>query len=162
MGENIVLIGMPGSGKSTIGCMLSEKLNMKYIDMDKYIEINENKSIKEMFKISEEYFRDIETKYSLVLSNLNSHVIATGGGIIKREENINLFKEKSVIVFINRPLENIVQDIDTDIRPLLSKGKEKLLQLFKERFDLYKQYCDIEILNLGEISETVNNIIELI
>lgn len=162
MNENIVLIGMPGSGKSTIGYMLSKKLNMNFIDMDGYIEQNENKSIKEMFQISEEYFRDAETRNSITLSKLNSHVIATGGGIIKRQENINSFKESSIIVFINRPLSNIMQDIDTDIRPLLSEGKAKLYQLYNERINLYKEYCDIEIVNDSKISDAVDQIINLL
>jgi len=162
MSKNIVLIGMPGSGKSTIGYMLSKKLNMSYIDMDEYIELNYNKSIKEMFQISEEYFRDAETKCSIILSKLNSHVIATGGGIIKRKENMDYFKENSIIIFINRPVYDIMRDIDTDIRPLLSEGKEKLYQLYNERLYLYKSYCDTEIENDGAISGSVNKIIKIL
>ncbi len=162
MNKNIVIIGMPGSGKSTIGYMLSKKVNMSYIDMDEYIEMNENKSIKEMFQISEDYFRDVETKCTRSLSKLNSHVIATGGGVVKRKENIKIFKESCIIVFLNRPLENIMQDIDTDIRPLLAEGKNKLYQLYNERINLYKEYCDIEIMNNKEIQYALNQITELI
>ncbi|MGB4440093.1 MAG: shikimate kinase [Sedimentibacter sp.] len=162
MSKNIVLIGMPGSGKSTIGCMLSKKINMDYIDMDEYIETSENKTIKEMFQISEEYFRDVETKCAKELSKLNSHIIATGGGIIKRKNNIEMFKENSIIIFINRPMDNIIQDIDTNVRPLLAEGKNKLDQLYNERFPLYKKYCDIEIINSGEISHVIQQIAELV
>ncbi len=162
MSKNIVLIGMPGCGKSTIGYILSKQLNMGFIDIDKYIELNEKKSIKEMFTIGENYFRDIETKYSSILGKSNSYIIATGGGIIKRHENIKYLKENSIIVFINRPIENIINDIDTDIRPLLSSGKEKLYQLYSERIDLYKKYSDIEIYNNGKISEAVDMITEKI
>jgi len=162
MSKNIVLIGMPGCGKSTIGFILSKKLNMSYIDMDEYIEQNCNKSIKEMFSISEECFRDAESKCSIILSKLSSHVIATGGGIVKRKENIDCFKKNSIIIFINRQVNNIIQDIDTDIRPLLSEGKEKLYQLYNERLDLYKSYCDIEIENDGTISESVDKIIDML
>lgn len=158
MSKNIVLIGMPGCGKSTIGYILSKQLNMGFIDMDKYIELNEKKSIKEMFMIGEDYFRDIETKYSAIISKFNSYIIATGGGIVKRHENIKYLKENSIIVFINRPIENIINDIDADIRPLLSNGKEKLYQLFNERIDLYKKYSDIEIYNNDEITEIINMI----
>ncbi len=161
MSKNIVLIGMPGSGKSTIGRMLSKKISMDYIDMDKYIEASENKTIKEMFQISEEYFRDVETKCAKELSKLNSHVIATGGGIIKRKDNIKMFKENGIILFINRPLDNIIHDIDTNVRPLLAEGKNKLYQLYKERFPLYKEYCDMEIINNDEILHVVEQIAEL-
>lgn len=160
MSKNIVLIGMPGSGKSTIGYLISKKLNISFIDMDEYIEKYENKSIKEMFLISEEYFRSVESKYTYSISKLNSHVIATGGGIIKRKENMTYLKENSIIIFINRPVDNIIKDIDTNIRPLLAEGKEKLYELYNERIDLYKEYCDIEMYNIGEISETVDLIIK--
>jgi len=160
MAKNIVLIGMPGSGKSTIGKMIAEKLNMKFIDADEFLEQNENKSIKELFAVSEECFRDAETRCSETLSKLSSHVIATGGGIVKRQQNMDFFKESSVIIFINRPIEQIVQDIDTDSRPLLTGEKERIYKLYNERIHLYKKYCQIEISNSGEISETLNEILK--
>lgn len=162
MNKNIVIIGMPGSGKSTVGYMLSQKMNMDYIDMDKYIETNENKTIKEMFQIGEKYFRDVETKHTKTLSKLNSHVISTGGGIVKRKENIKMLKENCIIIFLNRPLDNIIRDIDTSIRPLLADGKNKLYQLYNERFPLYKEYCDIEVINDREISHAVEQITKLV
>jgi len=162
MNKNIVIIGMPGSGKSTIGYLLSKKINMSYIDMDEYIEMDEKKSIKEMFQISEDYFRDVETRCTKSLSKLSSHIIATGGGVVKRKENINIFKENCIIVFLNRPLDNIIQDIDTNIRPLLAEGKNKLYQLYDERINLYKEYCDIEIMNNNEIPHAIDQITELI
>jgi shikimate kinase len=160
MNKNIVLIGMPGSGKSTLGCKLSQTLNMEYVDIDVFMEANENKSIKEMFEISEDFFRDMETKYSAILSKLNSHVISTGGGIVKRQENLEYFKDNSVIVFINRPVECILEDIKADTRPLLAGGKDRLFSLYKERIDLYKKYCHIEILNDGSIYKAINKIVE--
>lgn len=160
MKKNIVLIGMPGSGKSTIGFLLSKILNMQFIDMDEYIEKFENKTIEEMFYISEDYFRDVESKVAHFLSKCNSHIISTGGGFIKRKENIELFKDNSIIVFINRPLENILKDIDESQRPLLKDNKEKLFTLYKERIDLYKEYSHIEILNNGTALDAVNLIVE--
>lgn len=160
MKKNIILIGMPGSGKSTIGLLLSKELNMQFIDMDEYIKKYENKSIKEMFEIGEECFRDAETKVSSILSKLNSTVIATGGGIVKRKENINYFKYNSIVVFINRPIEFIVKDIDINTRPLLKDDKEKIYTLYKNRFNLYKEACDIEVINQNLLTDVVNLIIE--
>ena len=162
MYKNIVLTGMPGCGKSTIGSMLSKYLGMDFIDMDNYIEKHEQKSIKEMFSISEEFFRDAESKCAKELGKLNSHIIATGGGIIKRKENIEHLKDNSIIIFINRPVENIIMDIDTDTRPLLAEGKEKMYNLYNERIELYKKYCDIEINNNGNILEAIDAIMKII
>ena len=156
--KNIILIGMPGSGKSTVGYLLSEKLNLNFIDMDDYIEKTENKSIKELFEISENNFRDAETRCSYILSKTNSNIIAAGGGIVKRKENIDAFEENSIIIFLNRPIEDIIQDIETKNRPLLKDGKEKLHELYKERLHLYKQYCHIEILNNKTALDAVDNI----
>ncbi len=160
MSRNIVLIGMPGCGKSTLSRLISKKLGRCAIDMDDYIEANEKKSIKEMFAVSEEFFRDVETKYSILLGELDSHIIATGGGIVKRKENIMNFKKSSVIVFINRPIEDIIKDIDVKTRPLLTGGTEAVYELYNERINLYKEYCDIEIINDGEIEAVADLIIK--
>lgn len=160
--KNLVLIGMPGCGKSTLGKVLAEKLNREFIDMDDYIEVNENKSIKEMFAISEEFFRDAESKYAKLLGQLDSHVISTGGGIVKRKENIVNLKKNSIIVFINRPVENIINDINTSTRPLLKGGIETIYKLYDERINLYKEYCDIEVCNVGEIYDIADLIIQAV
>ncbi|MDW5299714.1 MAG: shikimate kinase [Sedimentibacter sp.] len=160
--KNLVLIGMPGSGKSTIGRLLSKQLNMKFIDMDDYIVKIEGKSIQELFDIGEDYFRDAETRCSLALSNMNSIVVAAGGGIIKRKENIDYLKKSSIIIFINRPVEQIIKDIDYGARPLLAEGKERLYDLYDERINLYKEYCDVEIECFGTIQDTLNKIIHII
>lgn len=157
--KSIVLIGMPGSGKTTIGIMLSKKLNIEFVDMDEYIVSMENKSISNMFKISEEYFRNAESICAEILGNKTSLIIATGGGIIKRKENIDYLKQNSVIVFINRPPQKIIQDIDIKTRPLLREGRDGIYTLYNERLHLYKKYCDIEIVNDKTLDVAVNEII---
>ncbi|NLJ58628.1 MAG: shikimate kinase [Tissierellia bacterium] len=160
MNKNIVLIGMPGSGKSTLGKIIAAKLKKAFIDMDDYIELKEKKTIGEMFNINEEYFRDMESKYSAIVGKLSSHIIATGGGIIKRKENIESLKKNSTIVFINRPVENIVRDINMKTRPLLKDGAEAVYRLYHERIHLYKEYSDIEVINEKELEEVANIIIK--
>jgi shikimate kinase len=156
--KNIVLIGMPGSGKTTVGILLSKKLNMKFVDMDEYIESVENKSIIEMFEISEEYFRNAESKCAKILSRESSLIIAAGGGIIKRKENIIYLKQNSIIIFLNRPPEKIMEDININTRPLLMEGKNKLYKLYQERLHLYKKYCDLEVLNDKTLDDAANEI----
>ncbi len=162
MNKNIVIIGMPGSGKTTIGFLVAKKLNMKFIDMDNEIERIEKKSISEMFSINEDYFRDAETRYTIELGKLNSFVISTGGGIIKRKENIDYMKVNSIIVFLNREPENIIGDIDVKSRPLIKDKINSIYKLYNERIPLYKNYCDIEILNDTTIEVVVDRIINAV
>jgi len=159
MNKNIVIVGMPGSGKTIIGSLVAEKLDMQFIDMDKNLELKEQMTVTEMFAINEEYFRNAETDYAMELCNKDSLVISTGGGIVKRKENIEYLKQNSVIVFLNRPVEDIISDIDINSRPLLKESINNIYNLYNERIELYKKYCDIEILNEGTIGETVEKII---
>lgn len=161
LNKNIVLIGMPGCGKSTLGKILAERLNISFCDTDEYIVEIQGKSIPEIFEKGEEYFRDVETKAIKEICKTYPNVIATGGGIIKRKENISILKENGVIIFIDRPIEDIGRDVDTETRPLLKEGIEKLYKLYKERYPLYNEYCDYKMENI-ELEECFKNIISII
>lgn len=158
--KNIVLIGMPGCGKTSIGNILAEKLGMEFIDIDKYIEEKEERSITEIFNYGEDYFRKIESKAVKELSGKLSTVISTGGGVVKSYSNIEMLNKNGIIIFINRPIEDIISDVDISSRPLLKEGKEKIYNLFKQRYSLYKKYCNCEIINDIELNEVVNRIIK--
>lgn len=160
MKKNIVLIGMPGCGKTTIGETLAEKLNYKFCDIDRYIVEMENTSIDEMFEHGEDYFRDIETKGVKRVSEMDSAVIATGGGVVTRQENIAYLKRNGIVIFIDRDIENIIQDIDTQSRPLLKDGQERLYKLLEERYKLYQDYSDIRVVNDGDIDSVVEKILK--
>lgn len=160
MSINIALIGMPGSGKTTIGKKIAQKLSMDFADMDEMIEANEGKSIAEIFKNGEDYFRSLETDCARVLGSRESSVISTGGGIVKKKENIDYLKNNSIIIFINRHPDSIVNDVDIQMRPLLKDGAQIIYKLYDERIALYKKYCDIEVINDGNISDIIKEIIE--
>ena len=160
--KNILLIGMMGCGKTTLGKILAKKLSYDFIDMDSYIEEISNDTISNLFKVSEDNFRNWETESCRRLSKLKGTVISAGGGIIKKDINMKLFDENSIIVFIDRPIENILEDIDVSKRPLLSDGKEVLYKLKEERNDLYNKYCDYRIVNDGSIEEALYGIVEVI
>lgn len=156
--EKIFLIGMPGCGKTTMGKVLAKELKYNFYDMDDYIEEISGKTIKEIFSKSEEHFRDLETEACKQLNKKRRSVISTGGGVIKRDENIDIIKENSLVVFINRPVEKIIEDVDINSRPLLQGGKERLYNLYNERIYKYKKAADIEIINEGFIRDTIDSI----
>lgn len=158
--SKIALIGMPGCGKSTIGKMLQEEMDLNLIDLDEYIVKLEEKTIDDLFSIGEDIFRTAETNALIRTSNLEgSFIVSTGGGIVKKEENIKILKDNFIVVFIDRSLESIYEDIDASTRPLLKNNKDALLNLYKERYDLYKAACHIQINNKFDINEVVKNII---
>lgn len=159
--KNIVLIGMPGSGKSVIGEIIAKKLEMTLIDLDTYIEESTGKNITEIFKNGEILFRNIEAKAVAEVSKKAFAVVATGGGVVSRYENIKNLKKNGVIIYINRPIDSIAGDIEVETRPLLAKDPSQIYKLFKERGPLYKKYCDYEIMNISNIDDMVSNIIDI-
>jgi len=159
MGRNIVLIGMPASGKSTIGKLLAQKINYEYYDADKYLEKKENVKISTLFsEKGEEYFRNLETKYLKGLSEKNGIIISTGGGVVKREENMKILKEKGIIVFLNRKLEDIAKE-NHEARPLL-QNIDNIYKLYEERIELYNRYSDIIVENDRTLKEVTDKITE--
>lgn len=160
--SNIVLIGMPGCGKTTVGKVLAKRLGYKFCDMDSYIQEISKKTIKELFEHGEENFRDWETKACEELSRCNKTIIASGGGVVKREKNIEILKKSCTILFIDRPVERIINDVDINSRPLLKDGKERLYNLYDERYELYKKAADIQILNKGYLRDTIDIIINIL
>ena len=161
MEKSITLIGLPGCGKTTVGNFLSDKLKYEFVDMDFYIENKQQKSIIELFRNGEDYFRNIETETCKVLGEKSKTIISSGGGVIKKSINIEYLKKNSIVVFIDRPVENILGDIQVEKRPLLANGKEVLYKLYDERYDLYKKYCDYRVENTGSLEEIVDKIAKL-
>ena len=154
--DKVVLIGMPGCGKTTFGKVLASELNYNFIDMDDYVEEISNKSIKDLFAESEDVFRNWETEACKQLVNKKKVIISSGGGVIKKNENISILKKEAIIVFIDRPVDNIAEDVEVSTRPLLKDGKEALYKLYDERYELYKNTADITIVNNGFIKDVIN------
>jgi shikimate dehydrogenase len=154
--RNIVLIGMPTCGKTTISKVLADKLNKEVVDTDTLVEQEMGTTIKEYLKTHDETsFRDIETKVINNVSKLNNLIISTGGGVIKRKNNMEYLKANGIIVFIDRPLE-LLQVSDT--RPL-SSNQSDLEKLYHERYDLYCNYSDIIVKNDQDLELVINEII---
>ena len=160
--KNIVLIGLTGCGKTTVGKMLAQKINYDFIDMDDFIIESTGKTVPELFAVSEEYFRSCETKACKALSNKRKTVIASGGGAVKKQENMKAFHDNSIIIFLDRPVDNIVGDVEIKNRPLLANGPDVLYRLNDERYDLYNNQCHYRVENNKTLDELVDVIINII
>lgn len=157
--KNIVLIGMPGSGKTTFGKKLAEILKRDFYDADEVLVAREKHTIKELFAEGEKCFRDAETRTLRELSKLDGVVIATGGGAVLRPENMEMLKENGVVIFINRSPDKIYHCINDNYRPLLADDKMKIYNLYAERKDLYQRYANYIVPNNGDSEETIHKLI---
>ena len=156
--KNIVLIGMPGCGKSTLGKSLAEKTGRRFFDADEVIKEKAGKTIPEIFKESgEEGFRKIETEVLAELGRESGIVLSTGGGCITREENYPLLHQNGVIFYLKRDIETLPRDG----RPLSEKAD--LYKMYEVRRPLYEKFADFTVENRYEtenIEERVLSIYE--
>ena len=157
--ENVVLIGMPASGKTTIGRLIAEKTGREFYDLDEEIVKFAGKSIPEIFSDEGEIaFRDIESRVlEERLARLGGAVIATGGGAILREENVLRLKQNGRLYFLNRPL---CQLLPTPDRPTAST-KEAIEKRYAERLPIYKRVADVELSTDGVAEHAAADVIAL-
>ena len=154
---NIVLIGMPSAGKTTIGKMLEEKLGKEFFDLDDMIIAKAGKSIPEIFQESGEAgFRAIETEVAIEASKMNNKIIATGGGVVKHKVNMDFLRLNGITIFIDRDIDKL---ISSDPNRPLSSSKQALQQMYKERYPLYQKYATYVAVNNANIDETVDDIV---
>jgi len=155
--KNIALVGMPGSSKTTTGKMLAEKLNREFIDTDIVYEEKYGETIAATFaEYGEEVFRKRETEVLKACMQRTMAIIATGGGIVLKQENRNILKEGQVI-WLQASLDTIFERVKNDTtRPLLEGlKKERITQLYQERKELYAEAADIVIATDGKITEQI-------
>ncbi|MDA9636640.1 shikimate kinase [SAR86 cluster bacterium] len=163
----IFLIGPMGSGKSKIGKLLAEKLNLNLIDTDKDIETKYKKKIVEIFETEgEKEFRKKESDFFSSLNNLTNTIISTGGGIVEGSSNLKILKKENLVIFLNASTEKQYQSTkDSSKRPLLNNtdSRKVLERLYSKRLDLYQMVAKLE-LNADNLSneEMVEKIINFI
>ena len=153
---NIVLIGMPGSGKTTIGKIVADITDKTFVDSDEEFEKNFGISPATAIQtLGEERFREMECEIIDKLGKHTGSVIATGGGVVTRKENYAPLHQNGIIFFIERPIDAL----ETQGRPLSQAfGKE---ELYKKRLPLYLSFCDHKVSNIDTEAECANKIIEI-
>lgn len=152
--ENIVLVGMPGCGKSTVGQLLAEKTGKKFVDADAALEEAAGRKITDIIpNDGVEAFRAMETETLSNLGKQSGLVLATGGGCVTKERNYNLLHQNGTIVWLTRDLSVL----PTDGRPLSQSGR--LEEMFRQREPMYRRFADITISNDGTPAETVQKIL---
>lgn len=157
--KNVVLCGMPSSGKSTVGKLLAERLGVEFFDTDAAIVKSDGRGISDIFaKEGEAYFRTVESKVIEQAARRSGVVIALGGGAVLKPENVAKLKSTGTIFFLDRALELLTP---TDDRPLSSKT-EALQALYTKRLPIYNQVADYTIENNGTAQQAVEKIYALL
>ena len=152
--ENIVLIGMPGCGKTTIGKMLAQQLGRPFWDADEVLVARFGTTIPEIFASDgEEVFRNMETMVLTDLGKTSGSVISTGGGCVTRAENYPILHQNSKTIWIQRDIDNLA----TSGRPLSQANN--LSQMYQTRKPLYESFCDYAVNNDGAPEDTVKHIL---
>jgi len=164
--KNLVLIGMMGSGKSTIGFLLSKKISLEFVDIDKYIENKEGLKINEIFeKKGEKYFRKIEIDNTLKILNKKKTIISLGGGAFINEQIRKKILLDNISIWLNWNSSTIIKRIkDSKKRPLIKKISEnqinKLIVERSKKYSLANYKLDCENLSKNEITKKIKEIYE--
>lgn len=155
--QNIVIIGMPGSGKTAVSTMLAERLGRKIFDTDTIVSEKAGMTIPEIFAAQGEAgFRKLETEATAEVGKLSGNIISTGGGVVTVADNYELLHQNGVIVWIERDTNKLARDG----RPISLSSD--LNELYAARLPLYERFADIKADNNGDINDTVNTIMEMI
>ncbi len=160
--RNVYLVGLPGSGKTTVGRLAASRLGCPWVDLDRLIEQREQASVPDLFALGEDWFRERETAaLKAVIDAPGGKIVATGGGIVEREENRRLLQNEFVI-FIHRNLYQIHRTLRTDRRPLLRKDSSVLYALAKRRRGWYEEIADVKVTNNKSLRRCVEKLVTAI
>lgn len=163
--KNLILCGFMGCGKTSVGQALAQQTGRTFVDMDDYIETQENRKISDIFaQDGELYFRTLERSVVKTLSKRSGLVVATGGGVLVNPENAAEFKKNGLILLLDAPLDVIKLRLEGDhTRPLLERRDRDaaMQELYNQRIGLYQSAADFIIPAGGTVEEVVKNILNL-
>ena len=155
---------MTGVGKTTVGQILADRLNFKFFDLDLIITEKTGKTPSEIFSLyGEEFFRDTETREleNIFNNNNKNFILSCGGGIVLKEKNSELLKKKSFVIWLLRPIGEIIKNEEILKRPPINNDINNYIKIFKQREKLYAETCGVKF-DCADILETVENIIKII
>ena len=161
--KNIIFIGMPASGKSTVGVVVAKRLGLGFVDTDLLIQAQEKKLLKEIIEeVGNEGFLKIENQVNRDLM-VEDSVISPGGSVVYCEEAMNHFKEIGTVVYLQVPFETINQRIsNAKNRGVVLKDGQTLKDLYNERTALFEKYADYTIPETGlSLEETIDKVLEI-
>lgn len=164
MDKNIVLCGFMGSGKSVTGKLIAEKLGLTFVDMDDFIEKENQMTVAQIFsKYGEQTFRKMETDAAKLLGKKRGLVIACGGGAVINPQNVDYLKSGGNIFYLEVSADTVKKRLKNDTtRPLLAKDKENAIEsLLKERKAVYKAVADYTIDSNGSKHSAAEEIIKI-
>lgn len=165
--KNISLIGYRGSGKTTVGTRLAERLGWSYVDSDQKVVDKTGRTIRELFdKQGEMAFREIESEVIMELADCQQHVISLGGGVVLKESNRDCIQKFSYVVWLQASVNTLCDRIAADpasatMRPDLTPegGRKEVIRILKERHSYYESCADLEIDTTGHEADSVVDMI---
>ena len=144
--SNIILVGMPGSGKSTVGVVLAKMLALGFLDTDILIQKNENKSLQQIVDTEGHMALRAVEQLALLSIDCRNHVIATGGSAAYSEPAMNHLKKDGIIIFLHADLTALQKRVrNYETRGIAKRPEQTFQELFDERLQLYEKYADITI-----------------
>ncbi len=157
LNRQIFLIGMPGSGKSTLGRRAARDAGISFLDLDSWIEEHAGMTVSEIFeKYGEDGFRRMETNGLAYLSMTPPGLVSVGGGTPMNPVNRKIMRACGSVILVDRPLERILTDLRPEERPLLREDPEgRLQELYDLRMPVYRQLADVTVRNDGEFLPAV-------